>query len=654
MNDEIPDLDLLLKVKIGTHVLYACQFWALHLRYADRSDELHEALSVFVTTKLPYWLEVLSLSRHLDHAQTSLKIAQAWYNPEEEEPKRLAVLQKMIPILEPLQIFNEALSSAEGKLLQAKAPIKVLLSDCQSLLLHFRKSITKSACHIYHSALGLAPDCLLYRQYQKEIEHSVSVMARGNAWDSLITIYREHFRRITTVCFSPNGLKIAFASVRVIYLCDSITGITIRELTGHTQEVSSLSFSPDGFIIASGSYDSTVRVWDSVTGAQTHILQRHLGAVHSVCFSNGGHFIVSGSHDGVIHIWDSVTGAHIRQIDTQGGAVFSLSFSPKRSYIASGSQSTTVHLWDSDTGVCVKQLQGHTQPVNTVCFSPNGLTIASGSWDTDVCLWDCKSGALIKTLRGHSGRVNSVCFSPDGMSIASASADKTIHLWSVDTGFTIKILKGSPDAVDSACFSPDGLKIASGSGDNMLHIWDTTANQMLQSKAPKGHSAAVRSVCFSRDGTKVASGSDDLTVRLWEFSTAKLINTFKGHHFAVDFVGFPADGRLITSYDIQESIICWNLKTSKKANIPGVETVPDLLGWLWDSRGKALTDIEGSLSLSQESVVFTHPDKSQHTLCILPYSDISCHAVSGYAVAVGTETGKVHFLDFSQAVTLVS
>ncbi|KAG8964687.1 hypothetical protein FRC03_001454 [Tulasnella sp. 419] len=172
MNDEIPDLDLLLKVKIGTHVLYACQFWALHLQYADRSDELHEALSVFVTTKLPYWLEVLSLSRHLDHAQTSLKIAQAWYKPEGEEPKRLAVLQKMIPILEPLQIFNEALSSAEGKLLQAKAPIKVLLSDCQSLLLHFPKSITKSACHIYHSALGLAPDCLLYRQYQKEIEHS--------------------------------------------------------------------------------------------------------------------------------------------------------------------------------------------------------------------------------------------------------------------------------------------------------------------------------------------------------------------------------------------------------------------------------------------------------------------------------------------------
>ncbi|KAG8964688.1 hypothetical protein FRC03_001455 [Tulasnella sp. 419] len=643
MNSDISNLELLLKAKVGTHVLYACRFWAFHLQHADPKDELREAMTIFVTTKLLYWLEVLSLSQHLDHAQPSLKMAQVWY--KEEEPKRPGLLQKMMPVLEPLQVFNEALNSAEGKRLQSKTPVKILLSDCQSLLLRFNQSITKSACHIYHSALGLAPYCPLYKQYQKEAEHSVRVLSRAYTWDSLITIFRGQFQRIGAICFSPDGLKIASGSDdRRIYLWDSNTGITIKKLMGHTEGINSLSFSSDGLVLASASHDNTVKLWDSTTGTQLHTLHGHSDSVSSVCFSPkvphlAQQYVVSGSHDGTICVSDAATGAHIKKIDAQYASegatirVLSVSLSPDGSFIASGSQDAMVYIWEFATGSCHKQLKGHNESVGSVCFSPDGLMVASGSEDQLVYLWDFPNGTQIRALKGHSGAVYTVCFSPDGMTIASASADKTIHLWSVHTGSLIKLLKGSPGRVYSACFSPDGLRIASGSRDKMLHIWDSTPPQGLQTKTPKRHLSAIRA--------------------LWDFSTAKPINIFNDHDRAVRFIAFSPDGRYLTSLDIYENLICWKHKSFKRTTIPGVTTVTDLAKWLAETKCTPINSVRGTLSLVQQAVIFNHPNGSQHTICVLPYSDILCHAVSGYSLAVGTQTGDVHLLDFSQTVTLL-
>ncbi len=255
---------------------------------------------------------------------------------------------------------------------------------------------------------------------------------------------RPHIAHPYVFAYSPDGKTIASVcwgkpkQTSGVEVWDVTNGEDKAILIGHTREVNSIAFSPDGETIATGGgyHDNTVRLWNAQTGQNISIgrIQKKWGTF--AIFSPDWTSYAIPGYDNLVHLFDGRTGKHKITLTGHTKRVFSAAYSPDSKTIATASYDGTIRLWDTTTGNHKTTFTSDKESTGAIVYSPDGRTIVSGTVNGDVQIIDTQTMQLKTTFTGHTERIGSVVYSPDGKTIASASRDETMRLWNAATGET--------------------------------------------------------------------------------------------------------------------------------------------------------------------------------------------------------------------------
>lgn len=362
---------------------------------------------------------------------------------------------------------------------------------------------------------------------------------------------------------------------------DGVSGsVILPPLLGHDGSILSVAISRDGVHIASSSEDGTIRLWNTETGVEVLSMSItaepiHQGDTaieinpliirvvhHSISFSPDGKQIISGSNDAKIRVWDLQTGDEVSPaLQGHTDTILSLCLSPKGTQIASGSNDKTIRIWDFvSRAQSLPSLKGHLDIVTSVSFFPDGKRIASGSWDRTVRLWDVNTGARLGVTRiSHNlsppSQINCVALSPGNGFIVVGCNHTTISVLDANLELGVAELRGHGDFVRTLCLSADGTLLFSGSDDMSIRVWDV---ECWANTLKAGDRTAIYMVQFSPDGSKLVSVSfEEEGFRLWDASSATEIQrsiTSSSIAPRVEGVSFAPDGnRIVLRYG-------WNLR----------------------------------------------------------------------------------------------
>eukprot|EP00008_Paramoeba_atlantica_P005783 CAMPEP_0201477790 /NCGR_PEP_ID=MMETSP0151_2-20130828/2753_1 /ASSEMBLY_ACC=CAM_ASM_000257 /TAXON_ID=200890 /ORGANISM="Paramoeba atlantica, Strain 621/1 / CCAP 1560/9" /LENGTH=345 /DNA_ID=CAMNT_0047858629 /DNA_START=60 /DNA_END=1097 /DNA_ORIENTATION=- len=296
-------------------------------------------------------------------------------------------------------------------------------------------------------------------------------------------------------------------------------------LEGHKGPVHSLEFSPDGNLLASGSFDKTVALW-YIWGecVNSHLFTGHKNAVLDVHWSPDSQTVYSCSADSSGMIWDVESGERVKKLTGHASIVNSIC--PARRgppLLVTGSDDCTAKVWDERVKGPTSTLKTKYQ-LTSVSFSDGADQVFLAGIDPAVACYDLRKPDLpLYGMEGHTDTVTSISLSPNGHELLSNGMDNSVRIWDVrpfSSNRATKSISGVQHGIEKnllKCrWSADGRMVSAGSSNRFVMIWSSLNGRLLH-QLP-GHNGAVWDIAFHPSQPIIASGSSDQTIYLGELN----------------------------------------------------------------------------------------------------------------------------------------
>ena len=370
---------------------------------------------------------------------------------------------------------------------------------------------------------------------------------------------------------------------------------------GHTAQLNSFKFSPDGRRLLSAGFDKTVRIWDTESHQTTRIFQEHPMALRSVCWNRKGDRVLSASWEKDTRSWRineerirTITNSRDvpnRNLPQHGNTreVLDISWHPDGDWLATSAGGVR-RVWDVNTGELVAQRVNFKNWFDDCNWNAAGTQLAYFGSGINIC--EVESD-VIHVPKTHRGWTVSGDWHPDGNQILAA-VKKTLRVIKLDDDATPDVISTSPSRYLSVKWNPTNTNVVAASESNTISVFDR--NRKSEIAKLEGHAGSVWSIDWSPDGQLVASGSHDGTARIWNATTGELLQTLSGHNNQVRRVRWSPDGQRLATAGQDATVKLWDPQTGDEImSLNDLHSSIRCVEWSPDGRKLAAGSLNGDV-----------------------------------------------------------
>ncbi|WIA30424.1 hypothetical protein OEZ86_000508 [Tetradesmus obliquus] len=333
---------------------------------------------------------------------------------------------------------------------------------------------------------------------------------------------------------------------------------SMQDFEGHGDAVLAVAWNPtQPDLVATGGQDDKAFLWRvgqdaaEATGGSmaTTELAGHSDTVVALAFNAAGSLLATGSLDSSVKVWSVADGGCVQTLEGPGDGVDWVAWHPKGDILLAGSEDFTMWMWLAQTGACMQVFSGHSGPVTAGAFTPDGKLVVSAGGENDCSLrvWNPKTGECSLTMHGplfHEEGITCLDVHQDGSVVITGGQDGAVRVTNIHNSRMVASLAGHEDSVEAVGFSRHLALAATAGIDGKLIVWDCGG---FTERGVCQHPEPVTRMAWDKQQPLVATGCLDGVVRLWDLRTAGCVKQLHGHRSAVQDLVLSPDGSMLLS-----------------------------------------------------------------------------------------------------------